>query len=287
MNVFDTTKSDELAEIRQIFSEDGLFGQFGSLFQINLILDANAVLADIRWLVCKATNPNARTSLIEAIDAKTVVAHAPTFLHNEIEKNIPIIAKEEGIDASLFFLRWEQLKHKIDFIECGGPVEGAIDPKDAPYANAHEITGYPVLTEDPHITRMGAESISITVSTFARDYSREAVIEYRIKAGALGVFVITESMIQAASNLVRSLAPHVRRIPTWVWLLVIAGFVVALSFEAFRVFLLDKLKDFSDKTMALAKQLFLVLEPVVVEHQSRHKQANLAKEAILREISNA
>lgn len=286
MDMFNGTKSDELAEIRQIFSENGLFGKYGNLFQIDIILDANTVLADIRWLVCKAKNPNARTSLIESIDARTVIAHAPTFLHVEIEKNIPILADEEGVDASLLFSKWEYLKQKINFLECGGPNEEALDPKDAPYVNAHILTGHPVLSEDSHIPKMGAKIINVCVSTFARDYSRDAVIEYKIKAGALGIIVVTESMIGAAVNLLRSLAAHLKYIPFWAWLLVIAGFAFALSFEAFRTYLLERLKAFSANTVNVAKHLIAQLEPVVLEYKARQERANLAKDKILTEIEN-
>jgi hypothetical protein len=287
MEVFEKTKSDELAELRIIFSKEGLFGKFGELFQIDLILDANVVLADIRWLACKAINRTARTSLIEAIDAKTVVAHAPTFLHIEIEKNIPIIAKEENVDEALLQSAWNNYKKKINFIECGGPVEGEIDPKDFPYVKAHVQTGFPVLSQDDHIKRMGAKAIRITISTFARNYSRDAVVEYKIKAGVLGIFVVSDPMIKAASKFIRSLGTHLKRVPAWVWLLVISGFAFALSFEAVRALLFEKLKEYSAKTLELGEKLFEVIRPVALEHKHRQERANLAKEEILIETKNA
>ena len=204
---------------------------------------ANAVLADLRWLVCKAKNPLARTNLIEAIDAETIIAYAPTFLEIEIKKNIPIIASEENVDETLFVEQWEVFREKINFIESGGPVDGAIDPKDMPYVNLHNATGYPVLSEDSHISRMGAKAVSIQVTASALDYSRNAVVEYKIKIGALRTFIITGSMIQAASELIRSLGKALSRIPPWAWLLVVAGFAFILSIECIRFWLKEKISS--------------------------------------------
>lgn len=128
MKIQDTTRSDELTGFgfRAMFSEGGLFGQFGHLVQIKLILDANSVLADLRWLVCKAKNSLARTSLLESIDSETIIPFAPTYLNIEVQKNIPLIAREEGVEPSLLFEKWELFRPKITFVDVGGPVEGAL-----------------------------------------------------------------------------------------------------------------------------------------------------------------
>jgi len=51
MVIAGNTKSDELSDLRKLFTTDGPFSVFGSIFEVKLILDANSVLADIRWLV--------------------------------------------------------------------------------------------------------------------------------------------------------------------------------------------------------------------------------------------
>ena len=276
MSVSKTTKSDELVSLRKIFSGDGLFSRFNNLVQVNLILDANAVLADLRWLVCKAKKPNARTNLMEAIDAETIIAYAPTYLHIEILKNIPIIAKEEKVDDSLFLERWGSYKEKISFVEMGGPEESSIDPKDVPYVKLHE---------DPHIYKMGAKVVSVNITAFALNYSRNAAIEYKIKVGALGVFTLSQGMIDEASKLLRSLDLSLQKIPMWAWLLLITGFVFALSIESIRFWLIQKLESFSEATKKHSLNLIKILEPLVAEHYKSQSEANLAKEAIGSELN--
>ena len=283
MSIRDIARSDELVGLREMFSTDGIFAQLGHLVQIELVLDANAVLADIRWLVCKAKCPSARTNLLESIDAETIVAYAPTYIEIEIAKNIPKIA-EEGIDASLLLAQWEVFKSKIRFVECGGPENGAIDPKDVPYVKLHNITGFPVLSEDPHISKMGAKAISIQVTALAQTYSREAVVEYTIKVGALTTFMITGAMVKAASDLIRSLGQSLRRIPPWAWLLIITGFAFALSVDGVRRWLEEKLSTLPEASKTFGYCLIQTLKPVVLEHQRSQTQANAAKASLLREL---
>ncbi len=284
MSIRNITRSDELVELREMFSTDGIFAHFGHLVQIELVLDANAVLADIRWFVCKAKCPSARTNLLESIDAETIVAYAPTYIEIEIAKNIPKIAEEEGVEASLLFAQWEVFKSKLQFVECGGPENGAIDPKDVPYVKLHNVTGFPVLSEDPHISKMGAKVIGIQVTALAQNYSREAVIEYKIKVGALTTFTITGAMVKAASDLIRSLGKSLRRIPPWAWLLIIAGFVFALSVDSVRTLLKEKLSTLPEASKKFGHCLIQTLEPVLLEYQKSQAQANAAKAALLGEV---
>lgn len=283
MSIKSNTKSDELVALRRMFSDEGLFAQFSQLIQIHLILDANAVLSDLRWLVCKAKSQGARTKLLESLDSETIIAYAPTYLHVEIKKNIPVIAEEEGVDSALLFERWEVYKKKITFIESGGPVEGEIDPKDAPYVNLHKSTGFPVLTEDQHISRMGARVVNIQVTALAHSYGREAVIEYKIKAGFLGVFTITSKMIEAASGLVRSIADYVGRIPAWVLLMVIGVFIYAITFEGFRSWLKQQISVLKGNAKKIALGLYEIMEPVVLEHKSSKEKAMKIAEQLVSE----
>ena len=284
MSIKANTKSDELTNLRKIFCEDGLFAQFGQLFQINLILDANAVLADLRWLVCKAKKPSARTKLLESIDSETIVAYAPRYLHVEVQKNIPKIAEEEGIDPSMLFEHWERYQSKIKFIESGGPIEGQIDPKDAPYVKLHDVTGFPVLTDDTHISKMGAKVVDFQVTALAQSYGRDAVVEYKIKAGFIGTFTITRTMVEAASSIVRSFARHISHVPTWAWLLVLLAFAYAISLQAVQNWLKQKIAALPNYSKSIAINLYAMLEPIVMEYHQSQIRARKAKQELIRKV---
>ena len=68
---------DEFPAIRQLLED---------IIQIVIVLDASAVQGELRWRLRSRTKPNARTSLHEAIDSAAVIAVAPIFLKQEIEK---------------------------------------------------------------------------------------------------------------------------------------------------------------------------------------------------------
>ena len=280
MVIAGNTKSDELSDLRKLFTTDGPFSVFGSIFEVKLILDANSVLADIRWLVCKARNPDARTSLMESIDAETILAYAPTYLEVEIQKNIPLMASEEGVDEVLFHEKWNIFKQKITFIDSGGPVVGEIDPKDAPYVNLHKETGYPVLSKDAHISKMGAKALGVEITTYAQNFSRNAVVEYKIKAGAIGTINISAALINAASDFLRSLAPALKNVPPWAWLMLLGLFAWAISLKGIRDWLQMHIEALAISSKKLGMNIFKLLEPYYLEHQEYKIKASAAKREV-------
>ncbi len=278
------SRSDELADLRNIFSQGGIFETFNNILQINLILDANVILADIRWLVCKARQKDARTGLIESIDAGTVVVYAPSYLEVEIQKNIPLIAEEEGVDPQLFFNHWNSIKHKINFSDCGGPEAGYADPKDVPYLKLHEVTGYSVITEDKHLAEMGAKAIQIQVMALSKSYSREAVIEYKIKMLGLGTVVLTNASINAAVGLIRSLVKNIPKIPVWAWLIVLVGFVYLVSHESFRNWLRTMMAALPPSAKECCEILFSIVLELSTEHSNAKFKADALKQDLLNKI---
>ena len=284
MSIKNISRTDDLVELRKLFETDGMFAQCGRLIQIQLVVDANAVLANLRWLVCKAKSPSARTKLLELIDCETIVGYAPTYLEDEVLKNIPKIAEEEGVEASLLFEQWKLFKSKLRFIECGGPESGSIDPKDVPYIKLHEVTGFPVLSEDHHIYQMGAKVIDIQVVALAHKYSREAVVEYKIKVGALVTFSVSATMIKAACDLIRSMRRSLERIPSSAWLIVVAGFILAISNNSVRVWFKEKIAMLPEASKNFAHCLVETLEPIYLEYQQSQGKANAAKASLLSEL---
>jgi len=284
MNDKQQIRSDQLPILRRMFSEKGMFAQFGHLFQIKIVLDANAVLADLRWLVCKAKKPDARTNLLEAIESETIVVFAPTYLNVEIEKNIPLIAKEEGFDPNLLLKKWLLYKKNITFIESGGPEKNAIDPKDVPYVKLHMATGYSVLTRDSHISKMGAKAVGVEITASAKNYARSAVIEYTIKAGYLGAFIVTGSIIGAAATFVREALGQKGRIPSWVWMMVVSLFVLAICFKGIRGLLLQEIQNISSSANGAAKSLFNTLEPVFLDYQRSQLAATESRDQLLKKV---
>ena len=278
------TRSDELSELRTIFSQVVIFASINNILQINLILDANAILSDIRWLVCKAHQKDVRTGLIESIDAGTVIAFAPSYIEVEIQKNIPIIADEEGVDPQLFFDCWDSIKQKINFNDCGGPETGYKDPKDVPYLKLYKTTGYPVVTNDSHLSEMGAKTVKIQVTALAKSYSREAVIEYKIKMIGIGTVVLTNATIKAVVELIRSIVKGIHKIPVWALLIVLSGFIYMASNNSFRLYLKTIMETLPPITKECCEKLFSIVLELNTEHSSSKLKANEARKTLLNDI---
>lgn len=270
-------RSDSLVPLRDLFSE-GYLAQFGAILQINVILDANTVIAELSWIAYKAKTPEARTGLIEAIEAETVIAHAPTYLLVEMEKKIPEYAAKMKKDPEPLALAWQAFKENIQFTDFGAEDKAHIDPKDAPYLKHHLSTGFAILTDDKHLERMGAVSISnVFIATHARDYSRNAAIEYHIKIMGLGSMMVTEKMITSAIGFIRAIIPSLRHVSPWTWLFVIGLFAYTASRKDLRNFARNALQSFPATARDLGAGLLALFSDLAVEHYQAQIGANNAK----------
>lgn len=271
---FTHPKSDELAGLREIFQNTQLFSWIADIMQIRLIVDASAIVEDVRWLSCVAENPSARTNLLEAIQAGTILAYAPTFIDKELAKNLRILSEEESVSVETLQAQWERYRPYLRFVECGGPDGTFLDPKDAPYVKLQRELEAPVSTRDPHFERMEVPVIDIEVIAAARDYSREAAIEYTIKIAGVGSLFISAAMIRGVWELLRSLGIQARRVPGWVWLVGIGAVCAALSSESVQSWLVDRVREWRPDARKAMVKLVEELTPLFEQHYESQRRAN-------------
>jgi hypothetical protein len=108
--------SDALRTLLDLRDEFPLFRQLlGDIVQTVMVLDASAIQGELRWRLGSRTNPTARTRLHEAIDSGVVIAFAPIFLRQEIEKYLPLIASETGVSVEAANAEWERVQRFIRF----------------------------------------------------------------------------------------------------------------------------------------------------------------------------
>jgi ribonuclease HI len=99
--------SDDLAELRKaIEALPALAHQIGQAKVVRLVLDANLIIGDIRWLVKKRTTPGARTALQEALASRTIAGFAPSFLDDEVRKELASVARDEELSVDAMFAEW-------------------------------------------------------------------------------------------------------------------------------------------------------------------------------------
>lgn len=269
-------KSDALATLRPLFEEDEFLSTLGQIVQIDLILDANVILSDLRWLVSKRKSADAKPKLLEVLQAKTVKAFAPSFLHEEIQKNIRVIAEREKLSLDDLDAHWSTYKALISFIDSGGPEDGHQDPKDVPYLRLQTDINALIYSKDYDIQQMGGRVIDMYFIESLCTYSREAAIEYTLKMGGVTTIRITSGLLIAAAQFLNSLVSHGRKVPEWVWLALLTLTVAAIAHPRIRTSILNSIGTMSEKTKKFGTELFDNLTPLVIEHERAKSAATEA-----------
>src|SRR5712671_387521 len=126
--------SDALRALLNLRDEFPVFRQLlEDIIQIVIVLDASAVQGELLWRLGSRVNPTSRTSLHEAIDSGAVIAVAPIFLRQEIEKYLPLIASKTGVSLEAAGVEWERVQRLLRFYSpIGDGAEFAlVDPKDS------------------------------------------------------------------------------------------------------------------------------------------------------------
>lgn len=112
-NIFETIQSDFLANLREI---EWLKKLVGPLAQFKVIVDANIILADLKWLVGGRKNPEASTDLMECMRAHTLLAYAPQSVFDEVEKRISDVAAKFGLSEDSMREEWSSYKILINVV---------------------------------------------------------------------------------------------------------------------------------------------------------------------------
>jgi predicted nucleic acid-binding protein len=227
-------RSDLLLNLRRLLEcRADLRNIIGSIAEFHIVVDANVLIGDILWLVCKRKDPAAKSALQECILAGTFVAYVTNRVTDEVERHLRLIAVKRGISADVWTSEWLAYKSLLR-IQDPEPflVERYVngrDPDDAPtIALADAIAACGILTEDRDVKAMGGRVIPITFKLEARDYSRKATVSVSIQIGG---YIVTLTAIEgvklAASALQRGLE-WLRALPDGIKVAAVIGLMVAL-----------------------------------------------------------
>ncbi len=269
--------SDTLDNLRPLFEEGGPLAQLGPIFQVSIILDASAVIADLRWLALKRKNPGARPQLLEVMQAKTVRAFAPTFLEQEVTARIQSLALEENLLLEELETHWSAYRGLISFVDIGGAEAGYQDPKDVPYLKLQSQLEAKILSNDRDIAQMGGRVAGIMVIAKLCTYGREAAVEFTIKAGTCTALAISASGLVALAKSLTSLMSQMRKIPPGVWIGLVLLLAAALVYPPTREWIVNRVKSFADEAKEFAVGLGDLLGPLLREYE---RATHAASEAL-------
>lgn len=273
-------KSDDLSSLLNLTDQfPGLFGHT-KFVRFKMIVDANKVLSDIKFLLTKADAKGARTSFLEILEAESIECYAPTFLKVEINKHIPLFAVKYGFSIDDGFELWGRFSKHIKFVEAGGP-EGAPvgcrDPKDWPYVHLYNQLGHPVVTRDKDILAMGAATVNFEVVGFLKDYAREtASVLTIVAAGGISITLPSALVSEGVKFISTWLGDNVSKPPKWVWTsaIFIIGFLV--MYKPSRTWLMASVKNMSVKIQDSFERLYIAAGPVITDYQESSERARIA-----------
>lgn len=227
-------RSDELAHLRDLYKEGGPLASLGALFQLDLILDANVVIGELRWIAKHRKKPDARSALLEVLEAGTLTAWAPTFLEIEVNKHIATVVAQ-GADKSEVVAHWQRLKCHIRLVDVGGAPDSSVglrDPNDVPYLRLQERIEAGILSNDKDVRAMGGKAIRpFRILGALRAYSRASAVHVTLQVNGfkLGTFALT-MIAKLVGEVSRSFRRAASTVPRNVWLfaLLLASLVLAI-----------------------------------------------------------
>lgn len=277
--------SDDLSNLRELIISIPYFkGMFDILPQLRFVIDSNIILRDLVWLVRSRRSKDARTSLQEAIDSGTLIAFAPQKLRKEILKHLPRRAEEENIPKKLLLEEWRKYEKYLRFCADSELIDDVVpqvvDPDDLPFICLYnQIGATAVISEDSHISAMGARTVGLDVIITIRNYARAKSVEVTIKLGSLTFTgILAGTIITAIPSFIRVCS----RLPTWLLSGLLACMAVLILHPQGREAIKKFLHTASNKIQTIGSEL----QPLFNELIETLRNESLKAEDALKSISN-
>ena len=211
----------------------------GPIAQFIVVIDANVVLSDLRWLVRNRRDPSASTSVMECIKAGTFIAYISRSAFNEVMKHIPRIASENDLPLETMQAEWKQyrklLKVRTPKQTIVERYRGGQDPDDAPHlALADHVRADGILSNDSDLVAMGGRVFAMEFALNARDYSRKMAVTVSIKALGITSVIVAVSAIKIAGDLFGEAIRSFSKLPPALRLLIVIAIVLIASNKSIR-----------------------------------------------------
>ncbi len=257
-------------------------GFLGRIFKMRLVVDANIILRDVRWLATKRKSPVARTALLEVVESGTLEVYVPSQLYEEVGRHIDRFSAEEDIDRSRMLEGWAAYQKHLNVLDPDEdrirPYRAGVDPDDAVFLALAEAVGAKgVLSNDRHISQMGGKRISIDCVFSLRDYSRAAAIEWNIKVGGITLGLLGFHVIGQIISGVKNLGQSIARAPDWVKASIVMGAILLMLHPGARKKISSGLELAFGALRSSAPPIFSMIMDAAAH---AHREAGIAQESL-------
>ncbi|MBN2315134.1 MAG: hypothetical protein JXM79_14485 [Sedimentisphaerales bacterium] len=232
--------SDMLHPLREIATYIPELQHMGIPVQFRVVIDANIVFSELKWLTKERKKPTARTSLQELIDAGTLQVFAPTWLDQEMLEHAEEFAAKIGVSVDRYLQAWEEYRGIVSLVQPkNNELNSEIDPDDTPYVSVYEEFGaHAVYSNDHHISRMGAFTINSEVIVTLKNYSRAASWQYTIQYGGIVAIIVSWQVLVVSLQMLVGIAKFIRSLPVWTKALLLACGIALIAHPSSRSWLI-------------------------------------------------
>ncbi len=278
-------RSDTLYNLRQIIEHYSQLDKYiGSIFQLRLVIDSNAVISDLLWMVKRKKEDN-KTAIIEVIQAGTLIAYAPNQLINEIEEHLPKIAKKKKISLEKMKVEWLAYQNYLEFVEIDedklAAYEDSADPKDAPFVILSEMLNVVgVMSDDPHIEQLGGKRIHLDIRLSLRDYSRSAAIAFSLRIGGVVCSHISIGILLAMGKGIKTIAQAIFNLPEKIRIILFFALIFVFLMPSVRVKVLSYLQSVKGLQGDIWEKVGPVVTDLIIEASVKGKEAEVKLEEI-------
>ena len=252
-----------LKDYKEFMEDEFFFGVYGSELELNVVIDANAILAD-----AYAYLRYGKSYLLELMKSPFLNVFSPTWLHTELEKNIPKFSKDKGLSEAQFREAVNKLTSSVQIMkeDSGNPHNTLLrkikerDAKDLPYVILYvEKKFHGILTKDRDISDMAdiktwsrPGDVAKIVQIFENGAFAYAVIgelpTIFTLLGELCIFIIKGAwevintiatlLFEAATGAIEA----IMNLPDWMKVAALIGTILLLAWDKSRAFIIEGVK---------------------------------------------
>jgi hypothetical protein len=224
----------------------------------SVVLDANKVIAEIRWRLSKRTKPHALSGIFESIEAGVFIAYVPSYTEHEVFENAEEIALEIGKSKEDVLEEWRRIRPLLRVHETAMQQVEVIelaDPKDLVYMAAQQQLGLSAIySTDPHLQRMGAPLVEGQIDQDLREYARASAVTIGV---SLGSGIVVSVTLPAVFRLLKSGLGWLLRQPLSTQLALAALVFTLIRNPRVRAWVADKWQQYWPSLLELMTPLLL------------------------------
>ena len=198
----------------------------------------------------------------------------------EIEEHLPKIAHKKNICPNKLNSEWIEYQKHLEFVEIDDSklvdYDDSADPKDAPFVILAEMLSIPgIMSNDPHIEKLGGKRIKLDIRVSLRDYSRNSAVSLSLRLGGLAFSFASISLFIALIKMLKKTLQAIYRLPDNYKIILLAAIIIVFLIPSIRAKILKFLYSTKSFFGVTWTTLSPIIEDLILEASKNGQQADL------------